>query len=61
MNLGQAFQRAVTRAPQEVAVVEGGHRQTYAEWYDSVCRVTGGLQALGVRPGDHVGAVMKNR
>ena len=61
MNLGQAFQRAVTRAPDAVAVVEGAHRQTFAEWYDSVCRVTGGLRERGVGPGDHVGAVMKNR
>ena len=61
MNLGQAFQRAVTRAPNAVAVVDGEHRQTFAEWYDSVCRVTGGLRALGIGPGDHVGAVMKNR
>ena len=61
MNLGQAFQRAVTRTPDAVAVVDGDRRQSFAEWYESICRVTGGLRAHGVRPGDHVAAVMKNR
>ncbi|MDA0982055.1 MAG: AMP-binding protein [Proteobacteria bacterium] len=61
MNLGQVFQRAVSRAPGAVAFVEGARRQTFAQWYDDVRRVARGLQALGVRPGDHVGAVMKNR
>ena len=61
MNLGQAFQRAVSRAPGAVAIVDGARRQTFAQWYEDIRRVTRGLQALGVRPGDHVGAVMKNR
>lgn len=61
MNLGQAFQRAVTRAPDAIAIVDGDRRQTFAEWYDSVCRVAGGLRGAGVAPGDHVAAVMKNR
>jgi len=61
MNLGEAFQRAVTRAPEAEAVVDGDRRQTYANWYDTIRCVAGGLEARGVGPGDHVAAVMKNR
>jgi len=61
MNLGEAFQRAVSRAPEAIAIVEGDRRQTFTEWHESIMRVAGGLSALGISASDHVGAVMKNR
>lgn len=61
MNLGEAFQRAVTRTADATAIIEGERRQTFTEWHDSIMRVAGGLTALGIATGDHVGAVMKNR
>ncbi len=61
MNLGEAFQRAAARAPDAEAIVDGDRRQTYADWYDTICRTAGGLVARGVRPNDHLAVVMKNR
>ena len=61
MNLGEAFQRAAARAPDAEAIVDGDRRQTYADWYDTICRTAGGLVARGIRPNDHLAVVMKNR
>jgi 2-furoate---CoA ligase len=61
MDLGSAFAAAVLRRPHAEAFVEGERRITYADWYRQIRSVAGGLQELGLRAGDHLVVVMRNR
>ena len=61
MHLGRAFAAAVARRPGATAVVDGEIRRTYREWFDDSARVAGGLAALGLRSGDHLVCLLKNR
>jgi 2-furoate---CoA ligase len=61
MDLGSAFTASVMRQPGQEAFVEGSRRTTYAEWYRQVASVAGGLQGMGLRAGDHLVVVMRNR
>ena len=61
MDLGSAFAVSVLRQPRQEAIVEGDLRRTYAEWYGEIKAVAGGLQAMGLRAGDHLVVVMRNR
>src|SRR5215510_9227621 len=61
MDLGSAFAASVMRQPRQEAFVEGGRRTTYAEWYREIRSVAGGLQEMGLRVGDHLVVVMRNR
>src|SRR5262249_58223662 len=36
-------------------------RMRYADWYRDIASVAGGLQDMGLRAGDHLVAVMRNR
>ena len=61
MDLGTIFERAVIRDPGAPAVVDGGMRRTYGEWYDDIRHIAGGLGTRGIGPGDHVVLVLSNR
>ena len=61
MDLGTLFQFAVERQPDAEAIVDGGLRRTYAAWYGEIRALAGGLRAMGLEPGDHFVAVMRNR
>ena len=61
MNLGEFFRRQVLRDPKAIAVTDGELRRTYAEWYDEIRAVAGGLQARGLKAGDHFVTVLSNR
>jgi len=61
MDLGTAFDAAVARTPHALAFVDGGLRRDFAAWQHDIRRLAGGLGARGVRPGDHVVALMVNR
>src|SRR5262245_8592368 len=61
MDLGSAFAASVMRQPRQEAFVEGGRRATYADWYREIRSVAGGLQEMGLRAGDHLVVVMRNR
>ena len=43
MNLGTVFYRSMLRQPDALAVVDGETRRTFAEWYEDVRAVAGGL------------------
>src|ERR1700739_2191984 len=60
-DLGRSFVATVERSPQAVAVVDGEQRRTYAEWYAEICRVMDGLEAQGLRKGDRLAVVLRNR
>jgi 2-furoate---CoA ligase len=61
MDLGSAFAASVVRQPRQEAFVEGNRRTTYADWYREIQSVAGGLQEMGLRAGDHLVVVMRNR
>jgi len=61
MDLATAFGLTVARRPGAVAVVDGGRRTSFRQWQDESARLAGGLARLGLRAGDHLLVVLKNR
>src|SRR5262245_60948771 len=61
MDLGSAFAASVVRQPRAEAIVDGERRRTFAAWYDEIRCVAGGLAQMGLRAGDHLVVVMRNR
>lgn len=61
MHLGRAFATTVARRPTALAIVDGDIRRTYGQWFDDASRVAGGIAALGLRRGDHMVCLLKNR
>ena len=55
-----ALRRAARIYPDELAVVYGPHRKTYAEYTDRVTRLASALAAKGVKPGDVVATLIPN-
>ena len=60
-DLGRAFLAAAARSPAACAIVEGERRLTYARWLERISRAVTGLDALGLRAGDHLVTVLRNR
>ncbi|MGB1389006.1 MAG: AMP-binding protein [Paracoccaceae bacterium] len=54
------LRRAAMIYANELAVVYGTHRKTYAEYIDRCTRLAGALAARGVQPGDVVSTVIPN-
>ncbi len=63
MILRDMLEFAAARRPENPAMLdaESGRRYTYAEWDERVNTVANALKGLGVRKGDQVLQVMKNR
>ncbi len=61
LDLGSSFLASVERRPNEVAIVDGGHRLTYAGWLKLIAACAGGLASLGLKHGDHLLVVLQNR
>ncbi len=61
LDLGLSFVAGVARDPHALAIVDGGVRLTYAEWYRRISCVVAGLDALGLKPGDHLVTALQNR
>ncbi len=58
-SLVESLRLSVDRAPDAEALVEvGGRRLSYRELWDAAARVSGGLVAAGVRPGDRVASLL---
>jgi long-chain acyl-CoA synthetase len=60
-DLGMIVPRAAERFGSKAAVVAAGRTLTYQELHDLCDRVAGGLQQLGVQPGDRVSLYSPNR
>jgi 2-furoate---CoA ligase len=60
-DVGTSFLAAVARNPDAVALVDADRRLTYAQWLTDITRLVGGLDALGLRRGDHLVVMLQNR
>jgi 2-furoate---CoA ligase len=60
-DLGRSFLATVERSPDALAVVDGGRRLSYGEWYREIGRVAAGLAAFGLRRGDRLAVILQNR
>jgi long-chain acyl-CoA synthetase len=60
LNLASLMEQHARRRPDRVAVIAGETRFTYGEMDAWANRIAGGLQASGIRPGDHVGLLCPN-
>ncbi len=61
MILRDMLEFAAARYPENPAMVDGARRYAYAEWDERVNAVAGALRELGVRKGERVVQVVKNR
>ncbi|BCJ88241.1 class I adenylate-forming enzyme family protein [Effusibacillus dendaii] len=61
MDLGTLFEFACERHPHYEALVEENTRLSYQELNREIDRLASGLQALGIKQGDRVVLVLKNR
>src|SRR5437868_11912039 len=61
LDLGTSFLASVARDPGALAIVDGDVRLTYAQWYARISSVVAGLDALGLKAGDHLVTVLTNR
>jgi 2-furoate---CoA ligase len=61
MILRDMLEFATARYPENLAMVDGDRRYTYAEWDERVNAVANALQELGVGKGDRVVQIIKNR
>jgi len=61
LDLGTSFIASVERDPDALAIVDGERRLTYAQWYPLISAAVSALDALGLRPGDHLVTVLQNR
>src|SRR3954447_21264670 len=61
LDLGTSFVASVARDPKAVAIVDGEVRLVYEDWYRRISAVVAGLDALGLKQGDHLVTVLQNR
>jgi 2-furoate---CoA ligase len=61
LDLGTSFLASVARDGTALAIVDGDTRLTYAQWYRRISALVGGLDDLGLVPGDHLVSVLQNR
>src|ERR1700733_8680960 len=61
LDLGTSFLASVARDPNALAIVDGEVRLTYAQWYRRISSVVAGLDALGLKGGDHIVTALTNR
>ena len=60
MYLTQCLHRSVQQHPDRIAVRFGDRQRTFREYVDRVARLAGGLQGLGMQPGDRVAMLSLN-
>lgn len=61
LDLGTSFLASVERNPTALAIVDGDTRLSYEAWYHAISSVVAALDGAGVKPGDHVISVLRNR
>jgi 2-furoate---CoA ligase len=61
MDLGSAFAASVRRRPDAPAVVDGDRHRSFAQWDAEIRAAAGALARMGLRAGDHLAVIMRNR
>ena len=61
LDLGLSFLGSVARDPDALAIVDRDLRLSYAQWYRRISALVAGLDALGLRRGDHIVTLLQNR
>ena len=60
LDLGTSFLASVARDPNALAIVDGGVRLTYVQWYRRISALVAGFERLGLKPGDHLVTALQN-
>ena len=60
-DLGRGFLASVERVPDALAISDGETRLSYIQWREKILSIVGGLDSLGLVPGDHVVTLLTNR
>jgi 2-furoate---CoA ligase len=60
LDLGTSFLGSAARDPNALAIVDGGVRFTYAEWYRRISALVAAFDGLKLKPGDHLVTVLQN-
>ncbi len=61
LDLGTSLLGSVARDPDALAIVDGDFRLTYAEWHRRIGATVAGFDAIGLRRGDHLLTLLRNR
>lgn len=61
LDLGTTYLAALERDPDALAIVDGDVRLTYAEWYQRISALVTALDDIGLKAGDHLVSVLRNR
>ncbi len=61
LDLGLSFVGSVARDPNALAIADGDVRFTYAQWFRRISALLAGLDAIGLKAGDHLVTVLQNR
>lgn len=61
LDLGTSFVASAARDPEAIAIVDGETRLSYRAWHRRIAALIGGFDELGLRPGDHLLTLLRNR
>ena len=61
LDLGRTLLYVAEREPAATAIVDGDTTLTYDQWLERTLRTVAGLDALGLRRGDHLVTILQNR
>ncbi|RZM36049.1 MAG: long-chain fatty acid--CoA ligase [Sphingomonas sp.] len=61
LDLGTTYLAALERDPDASAIVDGDVRLSYAEWYTRISALVTALDDIGLKRGDHLVSVLRNR
>ena len=61
LDLGRTLLYATEREPSATAIIGGKTTLTYGEWLERTLRTVAGLDAIGLRHGDHLVTILQNR
>ena len=61
LDLGRTLLYVAEREPAATAIIDGDITLTYGAWREHALRTVSGLDALGLRRGDHLVTILQNR
>ena len=61
LDLGRTLLYVTEREPDATAVIDGDVTLTYGDWLERTLRTVAGLDAIGLRHGNHLVAILQNR